>query len=430
MNVVETMYILLKGDSTQLKTGIRDVDKQVEVLGRRVTNTDQRLARMLRRSISVLAVFGGFKAAFDYSENLYKASEALGVNIEELGVWSAAAEKAGAKAETFQQSLSAFAQKFNLTADEALSKLPELAEKLQAVGKIQALKIGKELGFDEQTIALLSKGRAAIEDLIKRQRELGVVSKEDAKIIHDFSVQWKDTTQVFNIFSTQMLGTILPVLGRFFTHIQNGLIELRKYPYLIEGLTYGLTALSAILGLVAIKSVLAFLPFGIFGGVLLAVGAAALFAYDDIKTFINGGDSLIGAALEKWPELAGVFDAIVDSVKYLEKALFGAIDTLKMLFDLVNHGGLFNGNNLFDFEGVNTAGGVAPGTITSTNSLYGPPPVSAAGSSNSSNTVNLSGDIVVNAQTSDPKQLGKLVYQTLEDQVRSAMASNDDGVMG
>lgn len=447
-SVFETFYIMFKGDTSQLKTGIRDVDDQTKILGRTVANTDARLSRMLRRSISILAVFGSLKAAFEYSEELYAASQALDANIESLGAWSSAVVKVGGEADTFQKSLSKFAQTFNLTADQALAKLPQLAEQLHGLGKIQALKVGQELGFDEKTILLLSKGREEVELLIKRQKELGLVTKEDAKAVHDFRLVWEDTIQVANVFSSKMLGDVLPILGKFFTWIQDGVIYLNKYPYIIEGLTTALGVLSTVLTIIAAKTVLAFIPFGALGLAVLAVGAAAILAYDDVKTFFNGGDSLIGKALVQWPKLGKVFESFADYLKNFTDTLEYAL----LLFEK----GIFEAPSFEDFR--NTKYGLSPlgspaelversgkDKLKALNILpevnlpelptFNQPPIPASigaqGSAMRQIINNYNTDkIEVMTQATDGAAVLRELTTAMENQNRQAPANFDDGVMG
>lgn len=455
MSVLDTLTIIYDSDTSQLKTGLRDVGRETEVLGKKVTNTDARLSRMIRRSISLLAVFGSLKSVFDYSEEIYSSSQALDVNIEKLGAWSGAIQTVGGKTEDFSQSIVGFAEKFNLSADEAIGKLPQLADQLSKLNSIEALKIGKELGFNEKTISLLRKGRAELENLIKLQYELGVVTKEDAEIIHKFSNQLERTGQVFRVFGTRALGDILPIVQKFFEYMQKGVGKINQYPYLIEGITIALTALSALLTIVAAKAVLAFLPFGVVSGIILGVGIAAILAYDDIKTFINGGDSLIGRAIEKWPGLVKVFDRISDSIQ-------DAIDAMQYFIYLLQNGvrGALSFNEFKNLQfGPQKPTGAGQElssedelfftdrqaylkkhgylsdvaktqSAISQSSFVGPltPSQTLQNFANRSTTINNTGDTVINTQATDAQSIYDVFKQSQETQIRQALDNSSSGV--
>jgi hypothetical protein len=320
-NFLDTFLIMFDADTSQLRTGLKDVEKEVKILGKTASNADKRLSRMLRRSISILSVVAGLKATIDFSQELYKGSEALGVNIEKLGAWSSAVMKAGGESTDFQQSLLEFAKKFNISADEAINKLPALADQLSKLNHIEALKLGSELGLNESTITLLRKGREEVEALIKAQYELGVVTREDADIIHKFTQQFESTAHVFRVFGTRSLGDILPLFDKFFGYIQEGVGTLNKYPNIVEGISFAFLGLGLALLGVAAKAALAFLPFTTVLLPIALIGSLLILAYDDLKVFAEGGDSLIGALIDKFEWLN---DIIAFTGDLIDRIIYGA----------------------------------------------------------------------------------------------------------
>lgn len=451
MALFESLYILFKGDTTQLKSGLKDAKLQTDSLNRSLIATDTftekaglGLSKLLKGTVGIIALAAAFRSVIDYSKNLYQASEALGVNIEALAAWNQAAIQAGGTAEGFQQSIKKFAETFNISATQALERFPQLADELAKLDKTQAFKVGRELGLDDKTIQLLQKGRKEVEEMIKRQKELGVVTAADAKIIHDFSLEWGNTAHVFAVFTSQISGTLLPIVEKLFILIQEFFIGAQRYPFIVEGITIALLALAAVL---TGKLLLAFLPLIKTAGIFLAIGAAALLAYDDIRTFIEGGDSLLGRFYENFPKIAEQFKLLgdgilqlVDYILYAWKVLGGFSGSFKDF--QAEKAGLGKGAELVirspeDIAKANTLTELDAAAIRMSQQLNqqlptGPVPnpviYGARNNSNRNTTVTVN-EVNIETQATDTDTISKEISGALETQVRQAVDNMDDGVM-
>ena len=203
MSVLETLYILFKGDASQLKREEQDVrrenqkteqsfkslDKTSNQINNSFVTMGRSLAGLVAGLYSVSAVLGGFHNAVNYANSLGIASQALNVNAEALDVWGDAVRLTGGSAESFQASLRSLAEHLGTTGNVALKILPQLADSFQRLGNFRAQQFGKMLGMNESTILLLQRGRREVDEVLKRQKELGVVTKNQIEVSRKFNYE-------------------------------------------------------------------------------------------------------------------------------------------------------------------------------------------------------------------------------------------------
>ncbi|MFI4957386.1 MAG: hypothetical protein ACHQAX_09300 [Gammaproteobacteria bacterium] len=126
----------------------------------------------------------GSKSSEAHIVELVQLSQETGVSIETLDMWGKAIENFGESAVAFQHSVQSFAKKKNATPDVIFQYLPILADEFQKVGKKIALDFGKEsLGLDVGTIDFLLQGRKAVEKALADQKDRGVITETDPRVI-------------------------------------------------------------------------------------------------------------------------------------------------------------------------------------------------------------------------------------------------------
>ncbi len=328
MAILETLYILWKGDASQLKKESAEVQKenektvtsmkQVDDINTKVGDSFSGLARTLigyaTGLVAIGTVLSEFKNSIDYAAHLNSTTQLLGTNTEALDAWSNAIRSVGGNAESFQASLQAFAKHLNTTGTVALAVLPRLADTFQRLGRFRALRLGEMLGLDEATILLLQRGRREIEAMLQRQRELGVVTKNQAELSRKLDYELGNTGQAFRSLALTVGETLIPIFDKVLVAFQNAAIYLRGHSDLIVG------ALIAIGGAAAVAAI----EFGLLSApILLAAAAVAAFAlvYEDITTHLRGGKSLLGGAvdvtLKEIHILKAAFDGLRKSVEWL-----------------------------------------------------------------------------------------------------------------
>ena len=346
---------------------------------------------------------GMFKMAKDAAgplDDLVKFSDRVNVNIESLQEWQFAAEQSGASAGEFQGSIETLSKNlgevargtgrakkafddYGLSAKDANGKIKsadvvmgELADKFQKLTDQQALDLGGKLGMTPGMITMLKSGRVEIEKLQDQARKNGLIfSEEDARnaerfndalnlfdrsvkaIRHRIGVEflpvlsdvmdgiqgWMQGNQELirqNIkvwsgrvvsFMRDFIGVLIPAVtavGRFAGALVSAVGAVGRFVSEMLGLKTEWAGVMLVLG--AITAVVA--PW------LAAFGALVLIV-EDFVVYLQGGESLIGAAIDrikaKFNEWAPSISAAWDSVlAVLEKApqfkvFEGAVNRLK-----------------------------------------------------------------------------------------------------
>ena len=203
-----------------------------------------KLADSLKSSLTSIAtgamalygVYSTFSSYLSTADAMGKFADSIGQNIEDIHAWSEAVIRSGGSAEGFQgslKSLSTQLSKMSTTgksragnilesvgidaggigrARKGLDVMLEISDKMQEMSKEEALGFGASLGIDSGTIMLLQQGRDAVADLVRKQKELGVYTKEDARITAEFNDAVADSKQAFMSFASIMFRMVTPAL--------------------------------------------------------------------------------------------------------------------------------------------------------------------------------------------------------------------------
>jgi uncharacterized protein YoxC len=221
----------------------------------------------------------------------------------------------------------------------------EVSSALQGLSKAEQIDFSEKLGIGA-SLPLLQQGPQAIRDLVSEARKLGVTTAEDAKVAAEFQDTLTDVLRVIN----QIVRAISRYLGPSLTKINQrfldwwklnkDIIELKipewidkaakamKLLVIATGLFIGLrilTTLGRMLMLFRSLSVASLIFQGTFlilpALIGLLIVAIAAFA-QDAKVFFEGGNSVFGDWIKKFPELeselrtvAAVFATIWDMTK-------------------------------------------------------------------------------------------------------------------
>lgn len=509
MAILETFYYLFKSDAKALDEGLTESEKRAKQTEESLSKTDRtaeslggafrevamQAGAVLAAFASVGAIIEGVKAATEFNDKLGETAEALEVNVEDLSAWSDAAQMSGGSAEAFQGTLkgltAAMAQvdttgKSRLKpffdelgvsmldsagkARPVMDLLPELAEKFEGLSKSEAFGLGQKLGLDQGTIMMLQRGRQGLDELIKRQKELGVTTAEDAEIAGDFNDALDDTKHVFRTIYTSIASTILPGLTMLNKGLQFVVTWARQNDKFVAGFFIAIGTAIAVYYLppiiaAAAATLVAIAPFIAIGAAIAAAAAAFALIYDDIMTFLEGGDSVTGRLLE-WVNSFGLLRAAIDFVKalfgylsteigaFLENStlvqaaidvMTGAFEALKAVLDtiieafswIMEKGAALGGiiGTVAGALGDKVSGALQAGTAALQGASGQPlaaqtsASLGAQNTSNRTNNVNV-GKVTVNTKATDANGISKAVGGTLQKQMRQAVANYDDGVAG
>lgn len=263
----------------------------------------------------------------------------------------------------------------------AQNVLLELSDKLKELNNPElSLSIGRQLGLDDSTIRLLQKGRQEVEQLVKSNKELGVYDNRTIERLTKLNRRWQDIKQQYSVITTDILSAFLPALqlladgiskvSKYFHENQKAskllslgfslligskvigfvsglarwLLPLRGITSGVTGAFSGLTRVMKIMrrlklpmwqrGLVGLK--FAFIGLGkiiksVFSPITLLISAFVLLIglWDDIQTWLEGGDSQFGDFYQK------VADGWNNTVDAMKKAWEGFKNYFKPILDTI-----------------------------------------------------------------------------------------------
>lgn len=430
MAILDTFYLLFKSnasdvqkDTEKLNTTLKDSESIGNRVGDSFVGLGKSLAGFAAAGLSIGAVLGGIKSAVDYTISLGQASNALGVSAEALDAWGGAVQTTGGTLEGFEQSLRGLSQHLGSNAKVALQALPQFADAFHQMSRAQAMMYGKSLGLDESTILLLQKGRREVDDVIKRQKELGVVNKQDTEIALKFNNSLNATSRAFRSVFIEVGATVLPALTKILDLLVPVAQYFRRHTDLIVGgligITVAATGAAIAMGLITAPVVLA------TAGVLALIAAFALL-YDDLKAFAEGNDSITGRILKRWPVVGEVISMMVDDWKRKFQGFLDLIHLIETAFEKVSS--FFKGTPAIEAS-INA--GQRNLALAGTSAL-------AAQTSNSilnSNSLNsqirnvTTGPITINTQATDADGISQILGKSLQVHLDQSNSNFDDGII-
>lgn len=355
MSVLETLYVMFKGDASQLIRTNVQVERSVSNLKNSISTNLRDITRAfqlspLLRLSYFTAFFLGTRHAAQFADQLDELSKALDVDVESLSAWSDAVKIGGGDVKSFQDTIATMTARLSDFAVRGKSRaapffkelgiemldaqgkarnfidiLPEIADSFSKISKSESLGIGLKMGLDEGTIKLLQRGRSEVEKLVEEQKKLGVVSERSATITGKFNDRWDNFVHLTRTLFDELNKILLPAFGGLFEAITDfgKLLISNKY------LLYSFFGVLALIGF--------FISPWITGLFLLA--AAFGLVYEDIKVFERGGQSAIGEFIKKFPILGELLKQFIKYLKFvkdhIEWFLFPIPMLIKTIFDKI-----------------------------------------------------------------------------------------------
>lgn len=266
----------------------------------------------LSRSFQTLGV-----DADGFRDSMIDLNEAMG---------EAASDAKSGKAESFKTfGVSLKDAQGNIkSADQALL---ELAGSMEKMDKQQATFQIKQLGItDNAVIAAMLKGQKALERQIDLQKSLGVLNEKDVEQLKRFKQAQNELSAIFSRFSDVLAMTAAPALELIIDVTKDVIKWGREHKGFLIGFFGALAGVaipmltSALWGMAtaAWAAIAPFIPF-------IAVAVALGLVIDDLWTYFNGGESVIGDLVQRFPVLGEVLENVKES-------FLSAWEALKLLF--------------------------------------------------------------------------------------------------
>ena len=468
MSLLTTFGILFETDAEKAKREIDDVDKSLSNTERTANDTadsfddlggsvdessdsffglSENLVSVAAGLVVVTGLFAGITSQALATDEIGKFSQVTGHAIEDVGAWGEAVKRSGGDASAFRGTLESLTDQLtdiSLTgggeASEIFARLgvdavgaggkiknafeilPELADSFQNLSKTDSLAFGKKLGLDQGTILLLQQGRVAVEELVLKQKELGVATKEDAAIAAEFNDALADSQQTFANLFTSAGTTILPLLTSMMNGFESLIGWIKENETLVTGFFIAVAGVISAVYLPTILSaaaatLVALSPFILIGAAIAAVGAGFALLYEDVVAYIGGQESFIGDLAKKYQWFGDIVNGVIEGIK-------SGFGSLSELFDntlsLLSFGDDEISANLDKVIKITSA--------IDNNPLNGQTSASIVNSQQSSSRVNnvTMGATIVNTQATDAAGVADAVSGNLNNQVSMAIAQFDD----
>ena len=322
-------------------------------------------SRLIEHALEVAAAFQALFAVERLVDNFFETAEnsdqlgerakSIGVQTEFLDAWGNAVKRVGGTAEGFGTSLEnvnrqltrieitgksrmlPFLQSLGLGVEDTKLSfeklLPKLAGATEGKDKKETAGALRGIGFDEGTIRLLQRGRAGVDELIARQKQLGLTTAEDAETAEKFNIEWDDIKQLFHHITVELNTYFLPALESVLNVIEAITEFLSSHKNLVVGFFLALGA--AVIYAADAFGVLDFViaaatsPITLLVAGIAAIIAVFALAYDDIVNFGENNKSIIGELAKRWPIVGIIAHKILEAFHALR---VGAVETFEALW--------------------------------------------------------------------------------------------------
>lgn len=385
--ILDTWVTVFQSDTKSVDDGNKKATLSADALINKLKSTDDAakdvggsMSSMIKTAAGALAGFlaakatiGGVFESATMIVALQQTSEALGETIENVDAFGKAATALGGDAQGARDSLTDLAEKMGEAASDvesgaakafkslgvglkdaqgnskgAVAGILDLAGAVEKLPKSEAIFKIKELGItDNRTVEMVLKGRKELERLLEKQKEQGVVTKENAEQAIKFKSAWNELSAGFERAGVNISTTLMPYFTKALEVLGDGFNWLEGHKDLVVGFFIAIGAAVAVFYVppmltAAAATIAATWPFIAVGAAIAVAAAAFALIYDDIMNFIDGNDSLIGQMVEKYPLVAALVDGIVVAFKYLGEVAGAVWDTItigfKQMLDFITTG--------------------------------------------------------------------------------------------
>lgn len=485
MSMLETLYFVFKGDTTDAEKALMRVDGKAKEAEGSIGKLIKQGAGMIGGFFAVGAIAGKLHEAAEQMNNTREAAERLGVSAGKLDLMQRVMEDAGGSADSFRGSLNSLQSNMEMFRTKGTSRAhdffaemginegsyanamelvtdPKLANAFQKMTAAQAVAMGGKMGIDEHTVSLLRQGSEEFNKAIEAQKKFGELTEDQVKQIAEYDNASEDLSKTFMMLWRALAIAVIPAFKKVTEVLRDGAFFVKDHKQLFVGLgiavgiffgarmvmqvmmfVKALNAWRVAAMMAGAAQYAAMLPLILTIAAVLAVAAAFALMWEDIQAWQNGQPSIMGDLLGDWETFSLRLGDIFESIgKAWDKMIEGIVVTAEWLTKLIKNPidtlgevGSDIGSYLADQKEINDAAKAreqeaqsAPqnkmpnGSATAgMDAAYGNP-------TTQNKTVN-TGDIIVNANGADSATVGTAVKDAIAQHVNDAIANGDNGVM-
>jgi hypothetical protein len=386
MSILDTFYILFKGDTSALDKGVEDADKKAGGLIDKLQKVDEHataaggsfvrmvegLAGLAGVTLGLGALVAGVKAtAEEYTqlERLAAQFRSTTAAVDDFRDASALLGISEEKSTQSLHSLEAAIQDVHLGMGRAkrvfeelgisihdkngkikatTTVMEELSTKFQKMDKGTQIRVMERLGLDPALLKLFNSDLGALqrrmeevdraakfnlEDAVKRSTEFTKASKGLGIELNVLKMFLGKLSEAFKIQTLPLFTKAIQTVTGYVKAFTQYLMDHSRF---VQGVFIAIGgAISAYLIPAAIRGALAVFamisPFLLIGAAIAAVVAIFALLYDDIQAFREGNESAIGHILKRWPMVGEILSGIGEVLKFLG----GVVVDLGLIFGAV-----------------------------------------------------------------------------------------------
>lgn len=330
--------------------------------------------------------------------------------------------------------------------------LLDLSDAVQGMSASDASFHLNKLGIgDPKTIEAMVRGRSEIERLIGIQKQNGTVTKEQVENSRKFNESMGTLKTAVSAAGQSFVNGLMPyvqagidVLTRLAGWVKDNQVLVTGFFIAVGAVVaaYFLPPMIAAAGAVLV----AIAPILLMVAAVGAIGVAFALAYEDVMTFLAGGESLIGKVFDKFPGFKDVVFGLVDAFKAVGSAIgeffMNPLDHIMAALDWIEAKAAALAESfkrlyswipgLGDDSEVTATVEAANGQINAASAS----PLNSMTSNAISNTSSTQsaqltiGEVTVNTQATDAEQVAGALGTELSEQLRGFDAYNQTAVAG
>lgn len=332
--IIDTLVTVFTMDKRGFDDGAKDIKNTLQGL------------KSIAQSVGAIALFGyGSGLVKDFvnaNTELARFSDTIHANIEDVQAWGKVLEKEGGSLQSLQGTLTRLSM-LSRGMREPTQLLRQMADRMKGMSYWQAKMYGSRFGIDEATIRVLQKGGREVDRLLARAKQLGVYNKAQLEQARKLKNRWIDLGQSVGYFGGQIAMNLLPAIQWMSEAFTTFGIFINEHSDAIKDFLTFITGATIIKGLKALGVA------GLTSAAWLAVwivGLGLLFlAFNDLMTYLRGGDSVIGRAVESWNKFAEANQWVYGVIMLLVGGLALLIGPMYTLIALV----LVFGEDIYNF---------------------------------------------------------------------------------
>lgn len=362
-------------EAKQLTKDEKDAAKEAE-------KTARQLDKLTRKAVTFLGQYFAIKKSISAVMGFAKEGEELSRMAQLSGTSAESIEKLGIALKNYGGSASSasstlgklnrqmedlkFGKKNNLyqvaiqygldlNAKTPEDMLRNIAKRMEGMGSLQQVNMGRKLGLDDATIMMLQQGLEGVNRELEKAGKLTVFSKEDIENANKMNRAYREFQAQFEKIKAVITRDLLPIFQTLFERLGKLADYLREHPKLLKAI--GITAAVVFGGL------LFWLHPILFTIGMIAAGIALLI--DDWAHWKETGEGALKPIWEWLEKIGGQFKGLFDDIVNLLKKWDDWAHTsekLKGIWEGIK--GLFNSIWNLVMKIMNGVGGVVAALMT------------------------------------------------------------------